>query len=155
MNKHTAHTPQKMTPNLGFLKFWQAIGEELGNSKLKINTSASTVRQILAPNSDHREYLSEIIRLSYTRSRCTNLNDAIDLNSVLDVLGETAFELQGQHADDLLDIELLEEIAWVVSERFGAYLQTESTQQNSSNGNSTARIISLSKIKTLQANKYL
>ena len=106
------------------MDFWGFIATQLGSSRLKINAGANTIHQLLDQDSDHRQYLKDIITQSYKRSRCHHLHAPINVNYVLDILGETAFELQGKHCDDLLDIELLEEIAWHIDERYAQHIDT-------------------------------
>ena len=63
--------------------------------------------------------MRKLIHQSYKRCHCYHLNARFDVNIALDVLGETSFQLKGNKEDDLLDIELLEEIAWLISQRYG------------------------------------
>ena len=87
----------------------------MGSSHLRINVNAKSIHDFISPDSS---FLRDIVRNSYSRSRCYNLNSTLDLNVVLDILGEHAYTLKGDLSDDLLDIELLEEIAWHIGERY-------------------------------------
>jgi len=154
MSKHSAQDPHITGKALSFTRFWQFIASELGSSRLKVNPKASSIQRFVDRSSDPKDYLKNAIHQSYKLSNCHHLKDVINLNAVLDVLGETAHQLQGQKADDLLDIELLEEIAWLISER---YIDIIDLGQNVATEKSTtlpkrAAVISLSKAKIVKAN---
>lgn len=118
--------PKTSVPKcLEFNQFWLFIAHQLGSSRLKINAQAHDIHDFLDPSNDSREYLKSTIKESYKRSHCDNLQSAISLNKVLDILGETAYELRNNQRDDLFDIELLEEIAWHISGRYKHYLLIE------------------------------
>ncbi|GHA00726.1 hypothetical protein GCM10008090_07140 [Arenicella chitinivorans] len=155
MNKQSAPNSENTTGTLSFLEFWLVAAQELGDARLKINPNAQSAKQLLAANSDHREFLPKILLQSYQRSRCQHLRDTINLNVVLDVLGETAYSLKGQQADDLLDIELLEELAWIISQRYLHHLDIPQSTQSNIDGGTNTRIIALDKVKILQANRRL
>lgn len=118
MTEQTKHTPK----SLEFIQFWMFIAQELGNSRLKINPRARDIHNILDPNNDSKDFLKTSITESYKRSCCNNLQSKISINAVLDILGETAFQLRNNHSDDLFDIELLEEIAWHINDRYRQYI---------------------------------
>ncbi len=101
-----------------FLGFWHLVATCLGDGRLRILKNAEALEQLLAPNSDHRDFLRDIIITSYFECDCCSLDDSVDVNTILDVLGEAAYELQARNADDLLDIELLEEIAYHIQQHF-------------------------------------
>lgn len=159
MSKHSASNTELTDNTLSFIVFWRFIASEIGSSRLKINEKADSIKNLIDDTSDPKEYLKNIIMQSYKRSKCNHLRDTVDLNSILDVLGETAFELQGQQADDLLDIELLEEIAWLLCERYQHALNLpekdsrnpDDCKQTGSKDNG-ARVISLSKAKIIKSN---
>jgi len=100
---------------VSFFDFWHFIAHQMGSSHLRINVNAKSIHDFISPDSS---FLREIIRNSYSRSGCYNLHSALDMNVVLDILGEHAYTLKGDLSDDLLDIELLEEIAWHIGERY-------------------------------------
>ena len=147
MSKDSAQDPHLNEKALSFIGFWQFIATELGSSRLKINSKTNSIRHVVDCNSDPKDYLKKAIHQSYKLSNCHHLRDAVDLNAVLDVLGEAAYELQNQHADDLLDIELLEEIAWLIGERYPNQLKLEPSALPEK-----ATIVSLSKTKIIRAN---
>lgn len=161
MSKHSAQSSNNFGKSPSFIDFWRIIARELGSSRLKINKNASSISKLLDRNSDHKEYLRQAIQQSYKGSRCNHLRDPINLECVLDILGEIAFQLQGARADDLMDIELLEEIAWLIGERFAPALPVEQIdQQRSPNrpqsaGKSKAQVVSLDKAKIRRANLRL
>lgn len=79
---------------------------------------------------------------------------------MLDILGEHAFQMQGNRCDDLLDIELLEEIAWHIGERFSQCINlapdnrpTSSQTANNHRDKNSAQIISLPDAKIRRANQ--
>lgn len=152
MSKHFLSKNSKAQTSVRFIDFWLFIANELGSSRLKINTQASSIHRLIDTSSDHNEFLRDAIKLSYRRSRCHHLKGAINLESVLDILGETAFELQGQQRDDLFDIELLEEIAWLISQRYGHVLGIETQQSSKTHA---ARIVSFPAAKIRRANALL
>lgn len=155
MKKDSAPNSENSTGTLSFLEFWLVAAQELGDARLKINPHAKSVKRLLAANSDHREFLSAIVQQSYQRSRCQHLRDAINLNTVLDILGETAYSLKGQQADDLLDIELLEELAWIISQRYLQHIDMPPCPQPDYVGKTDAKVVSLDKVKIVQANRRL
>ena len=116
MKQSKSNMPIKSGPQ--FIEFWLQVANELGTSRLIINKNAKSIRSIIHGSSDAPIYLHEAIKKSYKLSQCQNLSSPVSLESVLDILGETAYTLQGDQADDLLDIELLEEIAWVINSRY-------------------------------------
>lgn len=111
------------TETIKFVEFWRFIAQELGDSQCRLNPKANRIKDLMASNSDHRSFLKDVIAQSYARCGCHHLKDSLDINVVLDVLGETAFSLQGENADDLLDIELLEEICWLTCQQYSRHIE--------------------------------
>ena len=153
MSKHSAQDSTNIRKATAFADFWLLIASELGSSRLKVNPEAQSIGQFIDSSGDQKDYLREVIRQSYKRSRCYHLRDAIDIEAVLDILGETAYSLQGQQADDLLDIELLEEIAWLIGERF--WNTALLPARTADNAVKKARIICLRSSKIRRANAKL
>jgi hypothetical protein len=151
MGKHSARDSTNIRKAPLFADFWQLIASELGSSRLKINSTAQSISTFIDSSGDQKDYLRDVIKQSYKRSQCYHLRDAIDLEAVLDILGETAYALQGQHADDLMDIELLEEIAWLIGERFWVNVQPPKTPV----APKAARVVNLSDSKIRRANAKL
>ena len=117
------------TPGIQFIEFWLAIASELGTSRLRLNPEARNINELFDRNSDAQLYLQTIIKRSYKANRCQHLRSSISLASILDLLGETAYQLKGEQADDLMDIELLEEIAWLSCNRYTLQLQQLISEQ--------------------------
>jgi hypothetical protein len=151
-----------------FSEFWNTIASGLGNSRFKINTKAESIKYFLDPESDHKDFLRILIQQSYKRCRCYHLNARFDVNVALDILGETSYALQGNKEDDLLDIELLEEIAWLIDQHYGQAIEMPDSmlvdghseerylcQPSSSkiSSNKAGPVISLSKLKIRRANR--
>lgn len=103
---------------VSFAEFWHLVATELGQARLVLNPKATNIDSLIDNNSDVRAYLHHAIRKTYKQSGCQNLDSPISLEAVLDTLGETAYTLQSDQAGDLFDIELLEEIAWLICDRF-------------------------------------
>lgn len=136
-----------------FLEFWRLVASELGTSRLRINTEAKTIHELVDKDSDNRPYLSEAIRKSYKLSRCQHLASPISLEHVLDILGETAYTLQGDQRDDLFDIELLEEIAWHISDRYSVQLsKLLRDDEQPEKRSQSAQIVSFPNYKIRRAN---
>ena len=126
----------------------------MGNIGLAINQNAMSINEFVSPESD---FLRDIIRASYTRSRCYHLHSTININEVLDILGERAYQLNNQQSNghpsgDLLDIELLEEIAWHINERFINFVNLP-TRKNINR--SSAQVINLPSVRIRRANRQL
>ena len=144
--------PKRQIPKaLEFIQFWLFIAQQLGSSRLKLNPRARDVHDLFDRNNDSKGYLKQIILDSYKRSRCHSLYSQISIDVVLDLLGETAYQLRNNHLDDLFDIELLEEIAWHISDRYKHYLHIETT----SSDQSTGQLISFPQYKIRIANTRL
>ena len=139
-----------------FIEFWLLVASELGTSRLHINESAKSIRNVIHRNSDAPIYLHDAIKKSYKLSRCQRLTSPVNLECVLDILGETAYTLQGDQADDLLDIELLEEIAWVIGSHYAEQIQTllNSNQSRDPIG-SQCQIVSFPNYKIRKANSNI
>ncbi|NNC99478.1 MAG: hypothetical protein HKN85_04795 [Gammaproteobacteria bacterium] len=151
--------PIKQLQQVQFFEFWHTVATELGNSKLRINRGARTIHDFVDKESDVRDYLKDAIKKSYKLSRCRNLSSPISMDSVLDILGETAFRLQDDQRDDLFDIELLEEIAWHISNRYLACLALDkgdpSREKSGAGKSQPAQIISFPNYKIRRANSRL
>ena len=104
-----------MQCNWSFRRFWVYCADELGSARLQVDSSATKLESFCGNQQFALPSLKEVLRASYKRSRCKNLDSRIDLDATLDVLGEAEFMLQGQSKDDLLDIELLEEVGWCIN----------------------------------------
>ena len=122
----------------------------MGNVRIQINDNASSINGFIHPDSD---FIKDIIRKSYTQSKCYHLESPINVNEILDILGEHAYQLNENLAADLLDIEFLEEIAWHIGERFINHIDLPKTKQN--NHKKAAHVISLPAAKTRKANLRL
>ncbi|MBX2849720.1 MAG: hypothetical protein KTR16_15460 [Acidiferrobacterales bacterium] len=124
----------------------------MGSSHLHINVNAKSIHEFVSPDS---QFLREIVRNSYSRSRCYNLNSILDINVVLDILGEQAYGLKGDVSDDLLDIELLEEIAWHIGERYRHCLNIPKPPIKRANKRYRNNVIDFPSRKIRQANAKL
>lgn len=124
----------------------------MGSSHLHINVNAKSIHEFISPDS---EFLREIVRNSYSRSHCYNLHSILDINTVLDILGEQAYSLQGDVSEDLLDIELLEEIAWHIGERYLHCLNIEKTPNKSRSKRFRNNVIDFPARKIKRANAKL
>lgn len=169
MSTDSAQIEQISEKKLGFSEFWQTIASEMGNSRLKIDPEAESIKYFLAAESDHRDFLRALIHQSYKRCRCYHLNARFDVNVVLDMLGETNHRLQGTKEDDLLDVELLEDIAWLIDQHYRQFIRMPTSMlesneslingiDNESPGHGKIkhkRVLSLSKLKIRRANKQL
>jgi len=124
----------------------------MGSSHLRINVNAKSIHDFVSPDS---EFLREIVRNSYSRSHCYNLNSMLDMNTVLDILGEQAYGLRGDVSDDLLDIELLEEIAWHIGERYSHCLEIKKLPREGRKRRYFNNVIDFPARKIKQANAKL
>ena len=139
-----------------FDEFWRRVAADLGNSRIRISNSAKTIHEFIDKDSDCKTYLLELIKKSYKLSKCQHLGSPVTLELVLDLLGETAYQLQGDQRDDLFDIELLEEIAWHISSRYSS--QVKSMLENNALGtskHSQAQIVSFPNYKIWRSNTKL
>ncbi len=154
MNSTDYNTADSDLPR--FSDFWEGVAHDLGNSRLRIYKQANCIKSFIDANAGTPEYLKSAIRCSFKLSNCKNLSSPISLEAVFDILGETAYTLQGQKADDLLDIELLEEIAWIISNRYKTQLQifTDDSQHEQAE-NSNTRILSFPKYRLRKANSVI
>lgn len=105
--------------------FWTFIAAQLGETRLTLNHSTRKIEQFMQLDCDPKNCLRCVSIESYRRSHCQNLDSPLNLNTVLDVLGETAFSLRGESRDDLFDIELLEEVAWHIANRYSNLIEIE------------------------------
>jgi hypothetical protein len=163
MNKDSLQTKEINGRIIKFSDFWQTIASELGNSRFKINAEAESIKYFLDPESDHKDFLRVLIQQCYKRCRCYHLNARFDVNVALDVLGETSHTLQGTKEDDLLDIELLEEIAWLINQHYGQAIEMPNSMLTESlnldrefsvlDSNNTGSVVSMAKLKTRRKNR--
>lgn len=146
---------------VSFADFWVLVSIELSHARLHLNRDAKSLEQFISKRSDVRIYLHESVKESYKKSACQHLRSPISFEAVLDILGEKAFQLQRGNAGDLFDIELLEEIAWLICDRFPDQvieLVTRTEAWDNSNKDEAAtcgRIISFPDYKIRKANSNL
>jgi len=124
----------------------------MGSSHLRINVNAKSIHDFISPDSS---FLRDIVKNSYSRSRCYNLHSTLDMNALLDILGEHAYSLKGDLSDDLLDIELLEEIAWHIGERYKPCLSLDTEQKQKPTRKHYNNIIDFPSRKIRRANAKL
>ena len=115
--------PNQANDRVSFRRFWTFCSEQLGSSRLQIHAQATTIQDFCGNSTCGAGSLRDIILASYKRSNCKKLDSAINFECTFDLLGETAYQLQGQHKDDLLDIELLEEIGWCINQFYASAKQ--------------------------------
>ena len=153
MNKQKQENLQgTRIPSVSFVEFWRFIAKSLGDSRLRIRKQAHSIESFFAPNSDHREFLRDVIITSYFESGCRGLDDDVDMNVVLDVMGEAAYELQGRNKDDLLDIELLEEIAYLIQQKYSYLIDIQIPSDRFA---SSSEVVSFVDSKIRRANTQL
>ncbi len=107
-----------------FLAFWLIIAAEIGAHRLSINAQAKRLKELFNATAVHPDFLKKII-LDSLKNKSGSLKQSIDLNHVLDLLGEAAYQLRNNGLDDLYDIEMLEEIAWHINARFPHLIATQ------------------------------
>ena len=153
MTKDRVKSTLRKKNALSFSSFWWTIASELGNSRIKINPKAESIKQFLKSDSDHKDFLRKLIQQSYKRCHCYHLNARFDVNVALDLLGETFFTLTGNKEDDLLDIELLEEVAWIINQHYPQHIEMPLSMLTQDNSEHSKSVISLSDQKILRANQ--
>lgn len=151
------HNPRMS--GLSFLEFWSSITEKLGDSHGSIDPKTKTTQQLFSNFDDQLGLLKEVVIDSYRANKCHHVKDQIDVNLVLDILGIKAFELKLKQADDLLDIELLEEICWLICQHYMHLVKMPKAAGVSNNikacNETTAQVLSLPKTKIRIANSKL
>ncbi len=155
MSKRTqnkAGTPKRA---LTFIDFWVSASNEIGDHRLAINASAKRLEELFIPTVVHAEHLKELVTHSLEQ-RSGKLTQIINVNALLDALGETAFKLRKTAADDLFDIELLEEIAWHISEHYPHLIEMPLPTELKPTQNNEAKpsVVSLTKYKIVKANRH-
>lgn len=143
MSKHHNQDSRLSGKQPEFILFWSFIALEIGAHRLSINPTAKQPQELFAANSVHPDFLKQLI-LDSLKNKSDSLKQPIDINHVLDLLGETAFKLRANGSDDLYDIEMLEEIAWLIGERF-SHLLTPRPHHDTSN--SSHIVLSMRKFK--------
>ncbi len=143
------------TEKIKFIEFWRFIADELGDSQCLLNPRANHLKNLFASESSHQNFLKDVISQSYARCRCRHLKDTLSVNIVLDILGETADSMRGEMADDLLDIELLEEICWLICQRYPMHIEIPKLTPLDQGTPEPATIISMPNIKIRIANNKL
>lgn len=109
------------------------MSTHIGDARLLLNKNAKTLNGFINKYSDVRTYLHVAINESYKRSKCKNLDSPVSLEVILDVLGETAYQLEKNHTGDLFDIEFLEEIIFLACDYYPDQIQNLVAQQLSTN----------------------
>lgn len=143
-----------------FLTFWCLITKNLGDAHGSIDPNIKTSQQLFSTFDDQLGLLKDVVIDSYSKNKCHHIKSNIDVNIVLDTLGAKAFELTLKQADDLLDIELLEEICWLICQHYGHLIlmpefNDVENEHKASTTLSKATIFSLQKTKTRLANNKL
>lgn len=134
-------------PKPSFIEAWCFLSDNIGSSRLPINRKANDIHQFIIAQDDQLGFMKQVIRDCYQSCKCNHLQSPVNIETILDVLGETAYQLTQQDKDDLVIIELLEEIGWLLVEAYGQHLKhTQQTQ------NTWAEIISLPDHKMRRAN---
>ena len=143
--------------SVSFRRFWLCVAQELGSAWLRLDPKARRLQEFIASSYDPKEYLRDIITQSYKRSHCCGLDSDINLDALLDILGETAYGLRGQKRDDLFDIELLEEIGWLIGDRYRHMLPVQhgDVPDQPRSENSSAPVVSFPDFRIRKANARL
>jgi hypothetical protein len=101
--------------SLSFRQFWLNIESLVGSNNIALEVNAKHIKQFIDNAKQPHHFVKDLITRSYNESFCNNLNSPIDVNKVLDIMGEIAWKLRINCNDDLLSVELLEEIALHIS----------------------------------------
>lgn len=167
MSKRTRKDSFFSKKPLSFIDFWVSAASAIGDHRLGINPYAKNATQLLTSQAVHPEHLRQLIFGSLSKPN-GKLSQTIDLTKLLDSLGETAFSLRQTASDDLFDIELLEEIAWHISEHYPHLVAMPGTQdtaasdaQHNLDNERTSQdadkhhapVVSLAKFKVLRARR--
>lgn len=133
-----------------FKEVWCFLSEQIGECRLPVQQNAKNLSDFLLMQEGNPGFMKQLIKQVYKRNKCSNLNSTLNIEITFDVLGEKSAELKQTRKDDLTDIELLEEIGWHLQQRYPFPEQT-----NRENHKATAKIISLSSVKTrIQNSKF-
>ncbi len=158
MSKRRKQNPNHPYKSVKFIDFWCEVALEVGSHRFSINDQAKQLQDLFSKKDIHADHVKNLVRQSLPDPH-GNLEQTIDVTRLLDELGEVAFELRKNSADDLLDIEFLEEIAWVISSRYHHLIRhpkkcSEPAFQPRQR-QEPARVFSLSTFKTRRANRRL
>lgn len=130
-----------------FFEAWCFLSDNIGSSRLPVNRQASDIHQFIISQDDQLGFMKQVIRNCYQSCQCHNLQSTINIETMLDVLGETAYQLTQQNKDDLVMIELLEEIGWLLVQAYGQHLKQPQQAKHT-----PAEIVSLPDHKVRRAN---
>ncbi|MCH2189795.1 MAG: hypothetical protein MK188_02570 [Gammaproteobacteria bacterium] len=133
---------------LTFLGFWIVMSEGIGNNRLELNPKAKAIDEMFLSDNLYQEHIKLLIQ-NTLNDKSKSLKQPIDINQVLDALGETAYSLRQNQADDLYEIELLEEIAWHINEKYGHLVKpcSEYTKLESDWNNKTQEVAVISNFR--------
>jgi len=117
VSKHKNHTQDNCVQCPSFGDFWGTVCDQIGDHRISINSSAESKQDLLDAESLHPEFVKELVYACFERSQKSK-NHRVDFCALLDHMGSLAYCMRESYSDDLLDIELLEEIAWVINTHF-------------------------------------
>lgn len=117
MSKHKNHCQDISIKSPSFSDFWRTVCDQLGDHRIAINSCAEGKRDLLNAESLHPDFVKELVYACFDRSQKTKKH-RVDVSALLDHMGILAHGMRESYSDDLLDIELLEEIAWVINTHF-------------------------------------
>lgn len=158
MSKHPDKNFVSNIKPTSFVAFWSTIGADLPEGMLVLRDRPKSTEALFATRSNHSDLLREVILGSYAACKCDTVDDAIDINTVLDLMGDAAFNRQMHNTDDLLDIEMLEEIAYLICLHFGSqivYPQSRYLDKTDTNKFEKSSVVSIEKAKIHFANRQL
>lgn len=112
-----------------FIELWDYLSYEIGNSRLPLNKSALTISE-LSQDQNSPEFIKELLKQCYIKNHCRNLTSPVNIETILDCLGESAYHLRDNQKDDLMHIELLEEMAWHIVKSYGHLIKIETNSND-------------------------
>ena len=117
------HCEQQIMAAIRFKDFWLTMSCLAGDTRLTMDAKADTLGEFI---SDQEEYfIRQLMTTVYSCSKCSSIYSHIDLRCVFDALGESGLHMRQTDSDDLLNVELLEEIAWLTTQYFPQQVQQQ------------------------------
>jgi len=97
-----------------FRMLWLSIEQFIGNAFIPLFAEAQNIREFIANIDSQSNPIYSVIKESYDKSQCNELNSPIDPFIILDILGES---LYFQKQQDYVDAALIDQI-----ERIGLHI---------------------------------
>jgi len=108
-----------------FIRYIEHLSAELGDHQLPLNDHWLKASGIVRADAVHYDLMKELVARIYRQNKCSNPGHPVELETILDCLGQLHHEMSESESPDFEAMELLQWVGEISVVLFGDLMNSE------------------------------